>query len=130
MMSRQDSLALGVVFNEAALRYYPALDRVDQYVHAHISHPLSLQDAARVAHLERKYFSAFFRSKVGIPFREWLRLLRIRRAMELMRVRWELIPRIAFAAGFGDVRSFERAFKRVTGMTPEAFRSAIEQASR
>ena len=39
------------------------------------------------ANLERKYFSVYFKSKVGVSFTEWVRLLRISRAKELMAAR-------------------------------------------
>jgi two-component system response regulator YesN len=131
MKDPADSLSQSrMTFNDAALRYYPALDRVEQYVRAHVLERVTLEAAAAVAHLERKYFSAFFHSKVGITFRDWIAVLRVQRAITFMRARRETIPRIAFAAGFNDIRSFERAFKKLTGVTPQAFRTAIELDSR
>ena len=66
-------LQLAHRFNHDALLYYARLTPVLQYVEAHISKPISLDEAAKVAHLEREYFSAFFRSKVGATFTEWIR---------------------------------------------------------
>jgi len=117
-------------FNQGALLYYPRLTPVLRYVEAHISKPISLDEAAKVAGLESKYFSAFFRSKVGTSFTEWIRLLRVKRAAELFQVRDESITRVAFAAGFRDVRTFERVFKRCTGVTPKAYRATIRPESR
>ena len=78
-----------------------------------------------LAGLERKYFSAFFHSKVGATFTEWVRILRVSRAMELMRIHDNSIVRVAFAAGFQDVRTFERAFKRYVGVSPRAYRASV-----
>ncbi len=104
-------------FNQGALLYYPRLTPVLRYVEAHISKPISLDEAAKVAGLESKYFSAFFRSKVGTSFTEWIRLLRVKRAAELFQVRDESI-------------TFERVFKRCTGVTPKAYRATIRPESR
>jgi len=112
-------------FHQDAFSYYDRLTPVHQFVTTHVSKPISMADAAKVAGLERKYFSAFFHSKVGITFTEWIRLLRVRRSMELMRAHDDSIPRIAFAAGFRDVRTFERAFKRYVGVSPTAYRSSV-----
>jgi transcriptional regulator GlxA family with amidase domain len=112
-------------FHQDAFSYYDRLTPVLQFVNTHVSKPISLDAAAKVAGLERKYFSAFFRSKVGITFTEWIRLLRVRRSMELMRAHDDSILRIAFAAGFRDVRTFERAFKRYVGVSPTAYRSSV-----
>ena len=108
-----------------AFWYYARLSPVLQFVIAHVSKPISLEAAAKLAGLERKYFSAFFRSKVGATFTEWIRALRVCRAMELMRAHDDSIIRIAFAAGFQDVRTFERAFKRYMGVSPKAYRARV-----
>jgi len=116
--------------NGAALEYYPRLGAVEEYVRAHLTDRLTLTDVSRVAGLERKYFSAYFHSKVGISFTEWLRLLRVSRAVELMKVREVSIPRLAFASGYRDVRTFERAFKRVVGIPPAMYKTTMRPESR
>jgi transcriptional regulator GlxA family with amidase domain len=116
--------------NESAFLYYPRLSAVADYVQAHVAERLTLSGVANLAGLEKKYFSAFFRSKVGITWTEWLRLLRVTRAIERIQVREDSIPRIAFGAGFRDIRTFERAFKRYVGVSPVAYRAAVRPESR
>lgn len=116
--------------NGAAFAYYPRLCAVAKYVRAHLKDCITLADASSVAGLEKKYFSVYFRSKVGISFTEWLRLLRVSRAKELMGVREASIPRLAFASGFRDVRTFERAFKQLVGMPPVMYRASVRPESR
>ncbi len=116
--------------NENAFLYYPRLRSVAAYVQTHITERLTLQGAATVARLEKKYFSAFFRSKVGITWTEWLRLLRVMRAIERIEMQEDTIPRIAFGAGFRDVRTFERAFKRYLGVPPRVYRASVRPESR
>ncbi len=113
-----------------ALTYYRRLAAVVRYVEAHGSEPVSLRDAARVAGLEPKYFSAFFRSKVGTRFSEWIRAVRVERAVRLMRASDTSITRLAFEVGFGEVRTFQRAFKRLVGATPSAYRASVRPESR
>jgi transcriptional regulator GlxA family with amidase domain len=108
-----------------AFSYYARLSPVLRFVTANVAMPISLTAAANLAGLERKYFSAFFHSKVGATFTEWVRVLRVCRAMELMRAHDDSISRTAFAAGFQDVRTFERAFKRYVGVSPKAYRASV-----
>ena len=112
-------------FHHEAFSYYDRLSPVLRFVTANVATPISLDGAAKVAGLERKYFSAFFHSKVGATFTEWIRVLRVCRAMELMRAHDDSIIRTAFAAGFRDVRTFERAFKRYVGVSPMAYRASV-----
>jgi AraC-like DNA-binding protein len=113
--------------NEAALRFYPRLQRVEKYVRDRALKEIRLPEVARVAGLEAKYFSAFFRAKVGVRFHDWIRLLRVETAKRFMQEQYTGIPRIAYNSGFRDIRSFERAFKRVVGVTPTQWRAAIQQ---
>ena len=126
MLPNRQRASFGDAAHNVAFRYYPRLERVERYVHDQGLRGVTLEEAAHKAGLEPKYFSAYFRSKVGVRFRDWIWLLRIDRAKELMRNRYAGIAGVAFAAGFGDVRSFERAFKRITGMTPAQWRTTIE----
>jgi len=123
MESENPSLRFG--FNETALRYYPRLQRVERYVRERSLKEIRLKDAADAAGLETKYFSAFFHSRVGVTFRDWIRWLRVERAKELMRREDDGITHIAFSAGFRDVRSLERAFKQFAGVTPVQWRSSV-----
>lgn len=108
--------------NESAFHYYGSLQSVREFVLDNYRGKITLQSAARIAHMERTYFSAFFHRKVGVPFRDWLRTLRIQRAQELLRESNQPIPRVASAVGFSQTRSFERAFKKCSRLTPIQYR--------
>jgi AraC-like DNA-binding protein len=112
---------LGLLENkisEDAFSYYQRLGRVQDYVRVHYSAPITLADAARVAGLEKTYFSKFFHQKTGVRYHEWLTWVRVSRAIELMKRRNLSITEIAFAVGFSDLTTFERACRRCTGSTP------------
>jgi len=111
--------------NPEAFTYYSRLARVKEYVEGTLDGDLSLTAVARVAGMERGCFSRFFRQKTGVRFSGWVASLRIRRAMDLMRSANRSITRVAYSVGFRDVRTFERAFKRDTTMTPSAFRKSV-----
>lgn len=111
--------------NEGAFQYYSRLRRIKQHVEQYYAEPLSLEKAAGIAGMERKYFSAFFHKKVGVCFRHWLMWIRIRKAIGLIETENNSITQIAYAHGFTDLRTFERAFKRCTGLTPLEFKKAV-----
>jgi len=111
--------------NGEVFDYYPRLNRLHQYVEQTYSEPIPLGKAASIAALESSYFSSYFRAKVGITFTEWLRQVRVEKAMELMKASDFSITRIAYEVGFGDLRTFERAFKKHTRMTPIEFKKSV-----
>ncbi len=105
--------------------YYPRLYRLREYVEKSYSEPISLKKAAGIAALESSYFSSYFRAKVGITFTDWLRQVRISKAVDLLKARDFSITHIAYEVGFGDLRTFERAFKQHTGTTPIEFKKSV-----
>jgi len=107
--------------NGEVFDYYPRLNRLRQYVEQSYSEPIPLEKAAGIAALESTYFSSYFRAKVGITFTEWLRQVRIEKAMELMKASDSSITHIAYEVGFGDLRTFERAFKKPRGQQVQSF---------
>jgi AraC-like DNA-binding protein len=113
------------LLNWPAFDYYCSLRKLKEGVGNHSPVELSLQAAARVACLEPKYFSSFFRKKVGISFITWRNCLRVNKAIEIISKSDYSMAHVADAAGFNDLRTFERAFKRYTGMTPRDFKKSI-----
>jgi len=93
------------------------------------ANPLS-ENAARVAAMERRFFSAFFRKKVGITFADWLRQIQIAEAMELLKKPDQSMHEIAGKAGFSSLGSFQSAFRWHTKMTPRRFRQSFLPESR
>ena len=107
------------------LDYYPRLKRLHQYVEQSFSEHLPLEKAAGIAALESSYFSSYFRTKVGITFTDWLRHVRVKKAMELLKARDFSITEVAYEVGFRDLRTFERAFKKHTLKTPREFKKTV-----
>src|SRR5688572_26763842 len=69
---------------EAAVHRSERLTRVRELLARHFPHVVLLEDAARVATLERTSFSRFFRRRVGTTFLRWQRLVHLSHAMRLL----------------------------------------------
>lgn len=114
--------------NETAFTYYLRLGKVREYVQANHSEDVSLTVAAGIAGLEKKYFSSFFRRKVGVCFKDYVAHVRVTKAVELMRTRNYSITDVALSVGFRDLRTFERTFKKHKDRTAQAFKSSARPA--
>jgi len=102
--------------------YYTRLRKLSLYLDANLSERLHLADAARVACMEKTAFSKFFSRTVGITFHDFVQQWRVAVASKQMLIEDNSLTEIAFATGFHSMITFERAFKRLTGMTPSQFR--------
>ena len=98
------------------------LHRVHRHLILNITEPLPLATAARIANLHPGYFSTYFHARVGMPFLQWVHSVRVGRAKEMLRSSDAPIYEIAYRVGYRDLRTFERAFKRLTSLTPWTWR--------
>jgi AraC-like DNA-binding protein len=98
------------------------LRRIREHIERQIERKISLSDLARLAGLSAGHFSRAFRSSVGVPPYRYLRQRRIAAGSRLIRDTDRPIAEIALSVGFSDQSHFTRAFVRVRGETPAAFR--------
>jgi AraC-like DNA-binding protein len=69
-----------------------------------------------------------FHASAGFCVKDYLKTLQIERAKELLRSTERTTGEIAVDAGFGTTRSFYRAFRRRTGLTPTEYRKEMSLA--
>lgn len=78
---------------------------------------------ARLARLSPAYFSALFKQQTGSSPRDYLHLLRIHRACELLRTELS-IKAISSRLGYRDPFHFSRQFKEFHGLSPSEYRNS------
>jgi AraC-like DNA-binding protein len=106
---------------EPAAELDPRLANALRHIRAHIKHPLTLADAAAVAHLSESRFRHLFVAETGNSFRAYLLWLRINVAIEAVMAgaSW---TEAAHEAGFADSAHLTRTHKRMFGIEPTAVR--------
>lgn len=109
------------------IHYFARIRKVVNYIEAHLDEPLDLEHLSLVGCMERTSFSKLFKSKVGLTLTDFIGTYRISRATMLMEASDFSVTEIAYAVGFGSLRAFERTFKRVTGIAPSKFRTAVQE---
>lgn len=72
--------------------------------------------------LEYHYLSNLFSSVEGITIEKYAILQRIERVKELLRYDEKNLSDIAFEMGYSSVQHLSQQFKKVTGLTPTAFK--------
>jgi AraC-like DNA-binding protein/CheY-like chemotaxis protein len=98
------------------------LARAVEYVENNCSESLSLEEVARVACMSKYHFCRVFKKQFGIGPMQYLMGLRIKKTISLLTGSDLPVTLIALKAGFSDVSQFNKQFKKVTGLTPTAFR--------
>ncbi len=99
------------------------IGRIRKYVKDHYpEYETNLASTALHFGLTGKYLSAFFKEKTGTNFSAYLEDLRMERAGELLKDTRMTVEEIAAAVGYGNAKSFSRAFYRRMGQTPSQMR--------
>jgi AraC family transcriptional regulator len=102
-------------------RITAALRRIE----AEADESLSLAELARTAAMSPYHFLRTFRAVVGITPHQFILQTRLRRAAKRLARSADSISAIAFAAGFGDLSTFNRRFRQVMGSAPGAYRARL-----
>jgi AraC family transcriptional regulator len=100
-------------------RISDALRRIEGGAHE----PLALADLAYEAGMSRYHFLRTFRQVAGMTPHQLVLRTRLHRAAVRLRTSDEPISTIAFDAGFGDLSTFNRRFRRLMGCSPGAWRA-------
>jgi AraC-like DNA-binding protein len=94
-------------------------------IQSDLSNPdLSLAWLADRCSISEVYASQFFKEQSGESFSSYVDRLRMERARALLRSDDRRVKEVAHEVGYRNVNSFNRAFKRVVGVTPGRYRSA------
>lgn len=99
-----------------------AMKAIVLYCSQNFTKDLSLATLEEKLHLSKYYISHLFGDKLGIRLNDYINSLRISEACKLLRTTDNSITEIADAAGFGTLRTFNRAFVKHMGVSPSDFR--------
>jgi AraC family transcriptional regulator len=101
------------------------LQRVRDYIEAHLDEDLSLTVLADTACLSPYHFSRSFKESIGVGPQRYVIQRRLERAKALMRRTNQPLALIAQEAGFADQSHLTSIFRREMGVTPGRFRAAL-----
>lgn len=102
------------------------LARLELLIENNLHGTLTLEQMAAAAGMSRFHFARVFRALKGSPPLDYFLRRKIRRACELLDGTRQTIYQVADAVGFADPFYFSRAFKKVMGCSPRAYRQIVK----
>ena len=122
------SRPLGIVRRETTTRKHPELDpRMDAavaYIRSKACSGLRVPDVVAFMKSSRRYADKRFREVTGSSILEEIRRVRFDCARELLSSSDTTLQEVSSRSGWHSLPTFCREFKRMAGMTPEAWRKA------
>ena len=92
------------------------------YMSEHLDQPMRVSALAALANLSPAHFTVLFKEQTGCSPRDYLHLLRIHRACQLLRSSALNVKEIATRLGYQDQFHFSRQFKAFQGVSPSEYR--------
>ncbi len=95
----------------------PLVEKMMQYIHEHLTEPLSLDALAEHVFMTKSHISRVFKSTMGISPMEYIIRKRVQLARQYLQEGMGA-EETATRCGFGDYSSFYRAYRRIMGQSP------------
>lgn len=100
----------------------PRLEKVRdalEYIELHYADEIKIKDLANVCHISESHFRKLFVQCMKVPPLEYVNLVRIQKACDLLLETDESLEALAWKTGFPSLSTFMRNFKKLVGDTPK-----------
>ncbi len=124
-------LILGIIINKLNFdesdKYAEAqlLSKILLYIQDHYKKNLTLSSIASEFGYNASYISRYFKSCLEIGITQYINIIRLKNAIELMHTKKHSIAYCALESGFPSIRTFYRIFHQEFGHTPKEYLSTI-----
>lgn len=95
------------------------------HIYDHLEEKLTIRDMAAYLRIDPTYLSKLFAKEVGMPFRQFLIHARVNAAKNMLVYSDFTYLEISLSLGFSSQSAFTSTFRKLTGMTPGAYRKAF-----
>ncbi len=101
------------------------LDTIIREIQEFYTEDISLTEFSSRYGISRGHLSSLLKERLGLPFSEYLSAKRIQKAKELLADEKLSLNAIADAVGYHDYFYFIKVFKKITGISPSAYRKTL-----
>ena len=103
--------------------YFDIIYKVICYINENYMQPLSLTDVSRSLGVGKYHLSRLFSDKIHVSFSDYINGIRVGWARNMLFDTDISITQIAYDCGFQSIRTFNRTFQKVCGISPRVFRN-------
>jgi len=98
------------------------LNAITNNIRTRLNESLSLEDTAKRAGMSVRSLTRLFQAKLHITYIQYLKMLRIIKAMELINDTDLNMTEIAYEVGYSNIAAFSNNFHQLTNMRPTEFK--------
>lgn len=94
-----------------------------------VARDLTLDEISEKAGMSKHHFCRVFKKYMGMSPMNFFTLIRIEKAKELLKNANSTVSMVAMEVGFNELGSFNKQFKKFTGLTPSSYKKKLQKES-
>ncbi len=115
-----------ILNNESRLPLQDISYKITEYIENNFTNDITRESLAKVFNVNIYYISKIFKETFKMNLRSYLGLIRSEYAATLIRTTNRTLTDIALDSGFDSIRTFNRVFKKIYGISPTDFKNNIQ----
>ena len=126
-----DSLAVPALTDDSSLGQPESwLQKGQEYIQIHYADGINVERVSAYVGVERTHFTKQFTKCYGITPIRYIQSLKLQEAKQLLEQTDYALAEIAASLGYTDLFSFSKAFKKMEGISPTAYRNEWRKSLR
>lgn len=105
--------------------YSPPVQKAITCIEADLTGNLNLRSLSQSLNVSSSYLSTLFKKETGQTLTDYINRRRVKHAKHLLETTRLQVQTIAQHCGIMDVHYFSKVFKKITGLTPKAYRDSL-----
>ncbi len=115
-------LAPKSIHNKSQNKYAENMQKARQFILEHIHEKITVQQLAAAVHMSASHFSRVFKQQTGFSPYDYVLIVRLNKAKELLQKTEMTVASIAYETGFNSESNFISFFTESEGISPGKFR--------
>ncbi|MBD0255543.1 MAG: helix-turn-helix transcriptional regulator [Cytophagales bacterium] len=100
---------------------HPVMVRVTEYISKHYEAKIACSELAALFNVSERTLSRLFNQQLGMPFSQYLKLMRIIASLELLLQPSAHVSEVAFRVGYESLPTFSNNFTELMGRRPQYY---------
>lgn len=98
------------------------IKNIIEYINNNLEKRLTLDSLAKIVNMNESYLSRIFKEEVDITISEYIKIKRLEKATELLKIKDARVKDVAISVGIQDQLYFSRLFTKKFNMTPTEYK--------
>lgn len=110
-------------------KYGSTLSEIISYISTHYDQNITLAKISNKFHVNKSYLCQLFQKKIGMSFNQYIMIIRINKAKELLQLKKNNINEVCTQVGYSSPSYFTRHFRKLVGITPSEYVAQLSNSS-